>query len=205
MKTWNYIAAVITLLIFLGFLVSYDSSFVVRLDEFMADLFAGNSVIIAFHYLGNTSFIIIVALILLILLWFRQRNYRGMVFVLLTIAAGNVLNQLIKKWVERPRPEIADQLTSFSFPSGHAMLSLLYLFTIAYLLSEVLSSSKKVLIVWVIAIILSFFIGLSRIAEIRHYASDVIGGWSIGYTWFVICVYWYEQRKRQFNKIKNNT
>ena len=197
MNKWKRASAVIALLIFFILLFGFKTPPIEKLDEIMSKLLIGNSFVTAFHYVGNTSSIIIVAVGMLLILWLKQRNYHGMILVLLTVAAGKVLNQVIKNWIDRPRPEIADQLTTFSFPSGHAMLSLLYLFTIAYLLSEVLSHEKIKVTVWIIAILLSFFIGLSRIAESRHYASDVIAGWSIGYSWFILCVIWYERTKRK--------
>lgn len=205
MKPWNYILALGTFVIFLSLLVSFESDFIQQLDKTLAEILGGNRFITAFHYMGDTWFVIVMGLLLLIVLWLKERNYHGMIFVLLTIAAGNVLNQLVKKWIERPRPEIVDQLTTYSFPSGHAMLSILYLFTIAYLVAEWIGKSKKSRIVWVIATILFLLIGLSRIAESRHFGSDVIAGWSLGYTWFVLCVFWYEQRKKKFNKLKDNT
>ncbi|NLY79369.1 MAG: phosphatase PAP2 family protein, partial [Lysinibacillus sp.] len=104
----------------------------------MSLLFEGNKLIGFFHYFGETKLIIIIILILLAYLW-KIRNYRGMLFAVLTIAFGNGVNQLVKELIGRPRPEIANQLTSFSFPSGHAMVGLLYLFTLAYLVNEVLT------------------------------------------------------------------
>lgn len=73
----------------------------------------------------------------------ESKNNRGILFVLLTVAAGNVLNQLLKKWVQRPRPEIEEQLTSFSFPSGHAMTGILYLFTIAYIFRRTIARDVR--------------------------------------------------------------
>ena len=204
-KKTSYIIATITLCLFLLMLINFEKASIVQFDTAMSDILFGNDLIIAFHVLGETTAIAAIALILLLVLWLKQRNYRGMLFVLLTIGLGRVLNQLIKNWVDRPRPEIANDLTSFSFPSGHAMIGLLYLFTIAYLLSELLGRNKKAVIVWVTAIILTLLTGLSRIAESHHYATDVIAGWAIGYTWFVICVIWYEQRKKKINMIANNT
>ncbi|MEG0386248.1 MAG: phosphatase PAP2 family protein, partial [Solibacillus sp.] len=54
---------------------------------------------------------------------------------------------------------------------------------------------KKIQIVWIAAVLLACLIGLSRIAEGRHFATDVIAGWSMGYSWFIVCVVWYESRK----------
>ena len=193
-----YLLAAFTFCIFIILRITYTTPLIHAYDEKIATLLKDNQFIIFFHTIGEPIFVVIVAFVLLIWLWLRQRNYRAMLFVLLTIAAGNVLNQLLKKWVERPRPEIVDQLSSYSFPSGHAMTGILYLLTIAYLLSEVLRNQRTILLVWIVALVLACLIGLSRIAESRHFASDVLAGWSMGYTWFAICVFWYERRKSRF-------
>lgn len=202
MKKWMYALAILTFSIFSFILLTYEKEAMVIFDEKMYGVFGGSTILIVFHHIGDTKNIIVIALILLVALWLKQRNYQAMIFVLLTVAAGNVLNQLVKRWIGRPRPEIVDQLTSFSFPSGHAMVSLLYLFTIAFLLSELLKSNKKIMIIWIVAIILTFLTGLSRVAENRHFASDVIAGWCLGYSWFVLCVFWYKRRKLQFEKLQ---
>lgn len=174
---------------------------ILNFDKKVAEILFGNRYIEIFHYIGEPKFVVGVAIILILYLAWRAKNYRGMLFVVLTFAVGNVLNQMLKKWVQRPRPEIDDQLTSFSFPSGHAMSGILYLFTVAYLLSENNTKARQIQL-WIGAIVLTILIGLSRVAGARHFASDVLAGWSIGYTWFIICVLWYERRKRLF-KPKN--
>ncbi|MDI7744271.1 phosphatase PAP2 family protein [Lysinibacillus fusiformis] len=207
MKKASSILAILTFCLFFIMLINFEKPSFVTFDKEMSDVLFGNDFMIAFHYLGETKAIIGIALILLLVLWFRHRNYRGMLFVLLTIGMGRVINQLIKNWVDRPRPEIASAIDpSFSFPSGHAMIGLLYLFTIAYLLSEALMSKRTaIIIIWITAIILTLLTGLSRIAESHHYATDVIAGWCIGFSWFIICVIWYEQRKRKLNRLTDNT
>lgn len=199
MKKFFYPLAIITTIVFFVFYKNLTSEWVTILDTKASALLKGNSFIEFFHYFGETKLIMIVAVLLLIWLWIRDRNYRGMVFALLTIAVGNTLNHLMKDWVQRPRPIIPHQLTSFSFPSGHAMVGTLYLFTIAYLTTEY-SSKKKKIVVWSITIILAALVGLSRIAGSRHFASDVIAGWCIGYTWFILVVIWYERRKRTIER-----
>lgn len=206
MKKASYFLAIITLCLFFIMLINFEKPPFVKIDKEISDALLGNEWIIAFHILGDTKAIIGISLILLLILWFKQRNYRGMLFVLLTIGMGRVLNQLIKNWIDRSRPELVSHLdASFSFPSGHAMIGLLYLFTIAYLVAEALPSHKTAMIIWVTAIILTLITGLSRIADSHHYATDVIAGWSIGFSWFIICVVWYEQRKRKIKKLTDNT
>ena len=198
-KKWTYPLAIITLIIFMVLRVTYQGETIFSFDTKMAETLFGISFIEAFHYIGEPNFVVGVAILLIVYLAWIAKNYRGMMLVILTFAVGNVLNQLLKKWVQRPRPEIEDQLTSYSFPSGHAMSGILYLFTVAYLLSENNSKARKIQL-WGGAIILTILIGLSRVAGARHFASDVIAGWCIGYTWFIICIIWYERRKRVFQK-----
>ena len=201
MKKWFYPLAFVTLLGFTAFFLTFTKDEVVSFDHKMSELLIGNQFIIPFHYFGETAFVIIIMLILLAYLWIRSKNYRGMLFVLFAVGVGNVLNQLLKKWVQRARPDVPHQLASFSFPSGHAMVGLLYVFTVAYFLTEYQSDKKTRILIWIGAIILTLMIGLSRIAESRHFASDVLAGWMVGYTWFVIVALWYEYRKKSVPKI----
>ena len=200
MKKWFYPLGLVTLLGFAAIYISFTSEEMVQLDRKMSELIYGNKFITLFHYIGEQKFIIIMMLILFVYLWVRSKNYRGMLFGLFTVGVGNVLNQLLKKWVQRERPEIPNQLEGYSFPSGHAMVGLLYIFTIAYFLAEHQSNKTVRVLIWIGAIILTIFIGLSRIAESRHYATDVFAGWLAGYTWFILVALWYEYRKSIFKK-----
>ena len=201
MKKWAYPLAIITGIIFIVMAFTFNTSTMNVFDDNIAALLTGNEFIILFHYIGEPIFVIAVGVIVFLYLWLRKKNFNGMIFILLTFAAGTVLNQVLKRIFERPRPEILDQLTSFSFPSGHSMAGVLYLFTIAYIFSEIVKDKKKTTIVWIAAVLLACLIGLSRIAESRHFATDVIAGWSMGYSWFIVCVIWYESRKRNLTKI----
>lgn len=196
MKKFFYPLSVVTLAIFFVLMTNIHSDWIGSLDTNASNLLKGNAFINFFHYFGETKFIMAVTLLLLLWLWIRDHNYRGLLFALISIAGGNVLNRILKEWIQRPRPIIPHQLSSFSFPSGHAMIGLLYIFTIAYFATEFEASTKRKLIVWLTAVILVILIGLSRIAGSRHFASDVIAGWSVGYTWFILLVIWYERRRR---------
>lgn len=200
MKRWAYPLAVVTLIVFLIMALNFKSPSFMAFDEQIASIMRGNEFIGLFHYLGETVFVVIVTLMVFAYFWFREQNYRAMLYIVLTMAVGTTINQGLKAFFERPRPEILEQLTSYSFPSGHSQMGVLYLFMLAYLFSKITTNHKRVTIVWIGAIMLACLIGLSRIAESRHFATDVLAGWSIGYTWFIICVLWYEQRERKFKQ-----
>lgn len=200
MRKWFYPLSLVTLLGFAALFLYFNTKEIAQFDYQMSQLFGDKKVIGLFHYLGETKFVVFITLLFIAYLWFRSKNYRGMLFVLLSIGFGNVLNQMLKKWVERERPDVPLQLETFSFPSGHAMVGLLYLFTIAYFLTEHQSSKLSQVLIWIVTIFITVMVGLSRIAEHRHYASDVLAGWMIGYSWFVIVALWYEYRNRVFKK-----
>lgn len=199
MRKWFYPLGLVTLLGFAALFLTFTSDEMTQFDHKMTELLGGNQFITAFHYLGETEFVVIIMLILLTYLWIRSKNYRGMLFVLFTVGVGNVLNQLLKKWVQRERPEIVEQIGGFSFPSGHAMVGLLYAFTLAYFLTEQQPNKTVRIVIWMGAVLLAILIGLSRIAESRHFATDVFAGWMAGYTWFVLVALWYEYRNRRLN------
>lgn len=200
LKKGAYLFALVTLAVFVIISLNYRTANFETMDAKIQTILRGNESIILFHYLGETEFIVMITVLLLLFLGICKRNYRGMLFTLLTIGVGNSINQLLKHFFERPRPEILDQLSTYSFPSGHSQMSVLYLFTIAYLFSNMTNSNLKAMTIWSIAIVLAFFIGLARIAEGRHYPTDVLAGWSIGYSWFIICVLWYESSKHSLKQ-----
>lgn len=195
MKKFFYPLCILTLAIFIVLMTNIHSDWVGSLDMNASNLLKDNMFIEFFHYFGETKWIMAITLLLLLWLWIRDHNYRGMMFTLISIAGGNVLNQLLKEWIHRPRPIIPHQLSSLSFPSGHAMIGLIYIFTIAYFATKYDVSTKRKFTVWLISVIMVILIGLSRIAGSRHFASDVIAGWSMGYTWFILLVIWYERGK----------
>ena len=189
--------ALVTLVVFIIIALNFDTPPFETFDLKIRSLLFGNSFIIVFHNLGEIKFIIVATVILLLYLAIFKKDFRGVLFVLLTVGVGNGLNQLLKRIFARPRPEIEDQLSSFSFPSGHAQISVLFFLTLAYLISKWLKNKKWKFTTYGIILALIFLIGLSRIAEGRHYATDVLAGWSIGYTWFIISVLWYESKKHK--------
>jgi undecaprenyl-diphosphatase len=94
------------------------------------------------------------------------------------------LNVLIKNGVERVRPtsaliRILSPAGGYSFPSGHAMISMTVYGTLAYLLWVHSTARHRRLIPAVTAVVI-LLIGLSRIYLGVHWFSDVFGGWVAG-------------------------
>lgn len=103
---------------------------------------------------------------------------------------GGVLDGVFKLVIQRPRPPTAAALMehSWSFPSGHAMGSLVGYGMLAYLLLTLwirkpLGRSAVI----VAAALVVVAIGFSRLYLGVHYFSDVVGGYAAGVLWLSVC------------------
>lgn len=119
-----------------------------------------------------------------------MRRYRTAVFVVLSVSCGAVLSSIIKGIFVRPRPEIVPHLvevTSTSFPSGHAMNSAIVYLTLAVLLAR--SEANRQIQFYLIgaAIFLTLLVGTTRVFLGVHWPSDVFAGWVIGAAWAASC------------------
>lgn len=199
-KSFFYPLGMATLIVFFAILITFPSVQFRQIDGAAFEFLGGNLLIDSLSLLGEQWVIMTVSVALIVYLWIHRKNYRGMLFVFLTAGVGNVINQLLKRIYDRERPDFPHGLESFSFPSGHAMVGLLYVFTVAYFITEHMASKAMKWLVWTAAALLACGIGLSRVAGGEHYFSDVVAGWCAGYSWFVAIAIWYEMRERFFKE-----
>jgi undecaprenyl-diphosphatase len=189
-----HLLAVIAFCVFVAIWLLLGTDVIKAIDQFGERLFEGNTFLQFFHYLGEVWFVTLVGVAFVIYFYVKKR-YSKIFFILFTYVGGTIINQGLKFLIERPRPIIPDQLTSYSFPSGHSMLSMLYMMTTAYLVTSSMSKNKK-RIAFIIAGIGTLLVGLSRVAGARHFMSDVFGGWTLGFSFFMLVVYWYTKTKK---------
>ena len=118
-----------------------------------------------------------------------KRYWREAGVLMLSFGGGLALNVLLKVLFERSRPALPRvvEAAGYSFPSGHAMVSLCFYGMLAFLLMRrVASFAGRVLIVTA-AVVLIGAIGLSRIYLGVHYPTDVAAGYAAGATWLAFC------------------
>lgn len=190
MKKVAYTVALIGMIAFLILLVMFEKMQAV--DVRAAEILYENPVLQFFHSYG--TYVIIAALVATIVCLLVKKNYRFLVIVLLTIGGTIAINQLAKNLIGRTRPGTAGDLTNYSFPSGHTMISLAIVMLFAYVMPLYVKTMGAKIAIWVVAIILAVVIGLSRVAVGHHYLTDVLAGWALASSWVVLVIYWYEKK-----------
>ena len=112
---------------------------------------------------------------------------RDALFVAIACGGSLVLNETMKVFFARPRPQLpwAQVLPDYSFPSGHTMNSLVFYVALAIVLWSVLGR-RTGLASLAVAIALTLVIGVSRIYLGYHYLTDVVGGLLAGTVWLLI-------------------
>ncbi|MEG8033038.1 phosphatase PAP2 family protein [Sphingomonas aurantiaca] len=115
-----------------------------------------------------------------------QRLWLTAVAIVASSIGGNIVVELVKLHVARPRPDIVEHLvavTHMSFPSGHSANSAIVYLTLAGLASQVTEHRATRAYLLVVAILLVGAIGCSRVYLGVHWPSDVLAGWSFGTLW----------------------
>ena len=118
------------------------------------------------------------------LLWKRQRYQ--LLLLLLAVPGGALLNVIVKQLIHRDRPIFDDPiqtLTSYSFPSGHAMGSTVFYGTLAAIVVWRVRDGRVHALAIGAAGLLIGLICFSRIYLGVHYLSDVTAGFLAGVVW----------------------
>ena len=150
-------------------------------------------------YLGEWTVVLPIALLVSAVLILKRKKKQDAILAFISLGGlGSAF--LLKNFIHRARP--LDGLlneTSFSFPSAHAMISVVFYGFIIYLLLPKIKNRKIKAMKILIASFLVLFIGFSRLYLGVHYLSDVLAGYIIGAIWLLIGVFLTSQRNKYFS------
>ena len=148
----------------------------------------------SFTLIGNAQGIIPLTMIIAGIFYYISRKWQVFLWIVFTILVGvGPVVDLIKYIIQRPRPSYVSHLVDqggYSFPSGHATGAVVAWGTLAFLTWYYFKDQYPKLMPYLIGF--TFFmvvaISASRLYLGVHYLSDIIAGWSIGATWLILCV-----------------
>ena len=168
----------------------------------LTDSFRVVGVLGSLEALAPVSVLVAVALLL-------HRHWSALVAWLVAVLGGEGLNLLLKDLFARPRPHFAHPLvveTSYSFPSGQAMASLVAYGMLTYFALLTFRSKGKRAVSVGGASVLVILIGFSRLYLGAHYVSDVVGGFVAGGAWLsAVITGWEAMRRRDLASRRDQT
>ena len=122
----------------------------------------------------------VIALAVGVLLW-RRGLGRTAVWLVATMAIGGTLGIVLKQIFARSRPEWPEAITvisGYSYPSGHAVNSMLAAGCAIVLLRPLLGAAARRRL-WTVVIAYVLLVGFDRVALGVHYLTDVLAGWAL--------------------------
>ena len=148
-------------------------------------------------YLGDWTVVLPMALIVSAILILKRKRKQDTILAFISLGGLSVAF-LLKNIIHRSRPlgGLINE-TSFSFPSAHAVISVVFYGFIIYLLLPKIKNKKMKVFKVFIASILVLLIGFSRLYLGVHYFSDVLAGYVIGAIWLLIGVCLVAKSKKQ--------
>ena len=181
-----FLVAVPFTLMFL--LVTSESERIERLDRGVADLLhewvlatpGGGEVLLWIGRATDPWLLRAAALALAGALAWRGRR-RAALWLTIAVVVGGLVGVSLKELVRRARPDFPEPVyvaTGYSFPSGHALNSMLIALAVLVVLWPASSRAGRAVMVATFAGIV-LVVGLDRIALGVHFVTDVLAGWTI--------------------------
>lgn len=159
--------------------------------------------------LGNRSLVAPFSLVVVLALLLLGKQRRMLIAGCVGAVIGeDMFNRFLKAAYMRPRPVDGHALEAaggWSFPSGHAMISIVFWGVLVYFLLILVRSTAIRVTGITIAFVLVLLVGTSRVYLGVHYPSDVIAGYVAGLFWLTFCVTFLEtMRKRRSGQRAND-
>lgn len=139
-----------------------------------------------FSFLGSGIFLISLVASLLLLL----KNKKDGLLASINIALIYIINNIIKVIIRRPRPSGYNLIIekSFSFPSGHSMVSTAVYGFLIYLIYKNINNRKLKYLLIILSFMVIILICISRVYLGVHYLSDTLGGFFFSISYLMIFI-----------------
>lgn len=140
--------------------------------------------------LSNTLVIILLTIILSIFFLKKVKNKKLAILLPTNLITIAMINQILKILFRRERPigYRIIEMNGYSFPSGHAMVSMAFYGLLIYIIYKMVKNKTLRNLLIFLNIIIIVLIGISRVYLGVHYLSDVLTGYSISIIYLLILI-----------------
>ena len=146
--------------------------------------------------LGGPYFLGFLTILTTLYFWIKK-DYRDTKIYLVGMFGGALLVGVLKYITASERPHFISAIErTFSFPSGHTALSVIFLIISSYIYTKNMHHKHKLLI-YVSCAIISIMIALSRLYLGEHWLTDIFGGYLLAFAYSFFCIDILRRRRAQ--------
>ncbi|WP_336711161.1 phosphatase PAP2 family protein [Arthrobacter sp. USHLN218] len=146
----------------------------------------------AYTDLGGTVGMPILAVLATITLAWRRRSWTPVILIPAAALGSLLMTVSGKPFFGRSRPALSDAVPPYehsaSFPSGHALNSIVIAGIVAYLIILRLRSRRSQYLTIAAAACFALLMGLSRVFLGHHWFTDVLAAWALGAAWLAVVI-----------------
>ena len=175
----------LTRMIFIRESTEFDDRVYSAVKPYIKDGLTNFMLVITF--LGKHDLLIPLNFVLIAFFIYRKERWFATRIAALSLSSL-LLMFMLKFFFQRNRPlqPVIDDVSGYSFPSGHALISIVFYGLFIHMIwHEVKSKWLRITLITVLATLI-LLIAFSRIYLNVHYASDVIAGIAVGFIWLVL-------------------
>lgn len=147
-----------------------------------------DALMISITRIGDPRTVVPTTVVFFGFLWWQRYRLEAKFFAL-NAFGGAVLSYVLKLAFSKPRPDLWPKLiseTTFSYPSGHALGSMVLYGFLSYVLADLYPRYAKTFY-WVAAVLI-VAIGFSRLYLGVHWPTDILAGYGVGFLWTTVCI-----------------
>jgi len=187
---WAFLFAILSAVM----LILYTKNAVSKMDEAAFALVADirtDGLTVFFRFLthfGGGTVLAPLGVVLVIAFFIKGHRVKAML-VILTLGVCEIVNEVMKLIFARARPDgfhLIDLPTSFSFPSGHAMVGSAFYLMLAYLISRWGQEKRWSRYVQPVALLFIVLVAGSRVYLGVHFLSDILTGFALSMLWYFV-------------------
>jgi undecaprenyl-diphosphatase len=194
--------AVLTALVLSGSaaLREWDTSIVVSVHDQVVTRPGLARVLVWLGVVLHPNVVRLVTAVLVMALWWKGHRRRAL-WLAVTIALGGTLDPLLKNSIARARPVFQEPVSlsaGYSFPSGHALNSMLLAACLVLLAhGPTCGHPAHRTAVWSGAALLVLITGADRVGLGVHFITDVVAGWLVALATVAITTIAFESHRRR--------
>ncbi|WP_129703611.1 phosphatase PAP2 family protein [Priestia megaterium] len=182
-------------------IVHFDSTVISFVQGFESPILT--SIMKFFTFIGSLPAITILSVLIMFFLYTVLKHRSELILFVAAILGSSILFRILKQIFQRERPNLHRliEISSYSFPSGHATTAFAFYGVLAFLLWRHLPTQWGRTILILLSVIMILAIGTSRIYLGVHYPSDVLAGYLVSIFWLAIIIWLYQRyREKIYNR-----